>query len=106
MSLHKSAATVKGVHQEPLKPVAMAFFFLYLVLSFSHLLLLTEKFKWVLVTSASITAVISFTLMLTAQNISSAWQRLWLVSILLLGTTNSLLHLWFSQSSEQTTNLF
>lgn len=106
MSLHKSAATVKGVHQEPLKPVAMAFFFLYFALSFSHFLLLTEEFKWVLVTSASITTVISFTLMLKAQSLSSVWQRLGIVSILLLGTTNSLLHLWLSQSPEQATNLF
>ena len=104
--MHKSAATVKRVHQEPLKPVAMAFFFLYLALSFSHFLLLTEEFKWVLVTSASITTVISFTLMLKAQNLSSIGQRLGIVSILLLGTANSLLHLWLSQSPEQTTNLF
>ena len=106
MSLYKSAATAKGVHQEPLRPVAMAFFFLFLALSFSHFLLLTEQFKWVLVTSASITTVVSFTLMLRAQYLSRAWQRIGIVSILLLGTMNSLLHLWLSQSPEQTTNLF
>ena len=106
MRFNQSAPQSRDEQREPLKPVASAFFYLYLALSLSHFFLLTAEFKWMLVTSASMTTVICFILMQKAQYLSSAGQRLGIASILLLGTSNSLLHLWLSQSPEQTTNLF
>ena len=87
-----------------LKPMAFAFFVLYAMLSLSHGLLLTADFKWILVASAFITTLYSFTLMLVAKRISAAKQRLGILSLLIFGATNSLLHFWLSQSPEQATN--
>jgi signal transduction histidine kinase/ActR/RegA family two-component response regulator len=88
-----------------LKPMAVAFVFLYAMLSLSHWLLLTDDFKWVLVTVAVVTTLYSFTLMLIAKHISAAKQRLSILSLLVLGATNSFLHYWLSQSPEQATNI-
>ena len=88
-----------------LKPMAFAFFILYAMLSLSHGLLLTADFKWILVASAIITTLYSFTLMLIAKRISAAKQRLGILSLLIFGATNSLLHFWLSQSPEQATNI-
>lgn len=89
-----------------LTPMAAAFFFLYVLITLSHYFLLPDDYKRQLVGLALFTAVISFLLMRASARISTPHQRLGIVSLLLLGSINSIAHLWFSESPEQTTNLF
>jgi signal transduction histidine kinase/CheY-like chemotaxis protein len=89
-----------------LRPVAYFFTFLYFFLTFAHFFILHETFKWILITTAFLTAMVSLVVGLNAFKISSAVQNRFLLLLLLMGSSNSLLHLWFSQAAEQTTNLF
>lgn len=88
-----------------LKPMAVAFSFLYAMLSLSHWLLLNDDFKWILVVAAFITTLYSVMLMLIATRINATKQRLGILSLLVLGAANSFLHYWLSQSPEQATNI-
>ena len=88
-----------------LKPMAVAFSFLYAMLSLSHWLLLNNDFKWILVVAAFITTLYSVMLMLIATRINATKQRLGILSLLVLGAANSFLHYWLSQSPEQATNI-
>jgi signal transduction histidine kinase/ActR/RegA family two-component response regulator len=89
-----------------LKPVASFFAFLYFLLTISHFLLLQDSFKWILCATAFLTAIVSVVFGFKAPNISSAMQSRYLLFLLLAGSINSLLHLWFSQAPEHTTNIF
>lgn len=88
-----------------LKPMAVAFSFLYAMLSLSHWLLLNDDFKWILVVAAFITTLYSVMLMLIATRINATKQRVGILSLLVLGAANSFLHYWLSQSPEQATNI-
>ena len=89
-----------------LKSVAYFFAFLYFFLTLAHFFLLHESYKWILVTAALFTAIISLVFGLNAAQISSARQSLFNLLLLLFGSSNSMLHLWFSAAPEQTTNIF
>ncbi len=106
MSLSTKNKRVKSDSQALLKPIAFAFFFLYLLLSLSHFFLLSEDFKWTLIALSSLTMIVSFVLMRKAGNISADRQSFWILILLAFGTINSVLHLWLSQLPEQTTNIF
>jgi two-component system, sensor histidine kinase len=89
-----------------LRPVSYFFTFLYFFLALSHFFILQETFKWILISTALLTAIVSVVVGLNASKISSAVQNRFLLLLLLMGSTNSLLHLWFSEAPEQTTNIF
>jgi signal transduction histidine kinase/ActR/RegA family two-component response regulator len=89
-----------------LRPVSYFFTFLYFFLALAHFFILQETFKWILISTALLTAIVSVVVGLNAFKITSAVQNRFLLLLLLMGSTNSLLHLWFSQAPEQTTNLF
>jgi len=89
-----------------LTPMAASFFLLYMLITCSHYFLLPDDYKWGLVSLALVTTVFSFVLMRKSAKISTPHQRLGILALLLLGSVNSLAHLWLSQSPEQTTNLF
>jgi len=91
---------------ELLRPVAYFFAFLYFFLTLSHFFLLQETFKWILCTAALLTTIISVVIGLKAPKISSAQHSLIILLLMLIASTNSLLHLWFSEAPEQTTNIF
>lgn len=102
----KAVEEPKELLTQLLTPMAAAFFFLYVLITCSHYFLLPDDYKWGLVSLALVTAVFSFVLMRKSAKISTLHQRLGILSLLLLGSVNSLAHLWLSQSPEQTTNLF
>jgi signal transduction histidine kinase/ActR/RegA family two-component response regulator len=89
-----------------LRPVASFFVFLYFLLAISHFFILQESFKWILCSTAFLTAVVSVFVGRKAPKISFAMQSRYLLFLLLLGSINSLLHLWLSEAPEQTTNIF
>lgn len=89
-----------------LRPVSYFFTFLYFFLALSHFFILQETFKWILVSTSLLTAIVSVVTGLNAFKISSAVQNRFLLLLLLMGSTNSLLHLWFSEAPEQATNIF
>jgi len=89
-----------------LRPVAYFFAFLYFFLTLAHFLLLQETFKWILCTSALLTTIVSIVIGLNASKISPARHSLIILLLMLIASSNSLLHLWFSQVPEQTTNIF
>lgn len=89
-----------------LRPVAYFFAFLYFILTLTHFFLLQETFKWILFTSALLTATISLFIGLKASNIPSPRHSLIILLLMLMASSNSLLHLWFSEAPEQTTNIF
>jgi len=88
-----------------LRPVAYFFAVLYFFLTLAHFFLLQESFKWILCISALLTAIVSVVIGLKASKISSARQSLILIVLMLIVSSNSLLHLWFSEAPEQTTNI-
>ncbi|WP_421134219.1 ATP-binding protein [Alteromonas sp. A079] len=102
----KAVEEPKELLTQLLTPMAAAFFFLYVLITCSHYFLLPDDYKWGLVSLALVTTVFSFVLMRKSAKISTLHQRLGILSLLLLGSVNSLAHLWLSQSPEQTTNLF
>ncbi|MGJ8681674.1 ATP-binding protein [Paraglaciecola sp.] len=79
---------------------------LYFFLTLAHFLLLQDTFKWVLCTTALLTASVSVVIGVKAPKISAAQQSLIILFLILMGSLNSLLHLWFSEAPEQTTNIF
>ncbi|MGO4892491.1 ATP-binding protein [Flavobacterium sp. W21_SRS_FM6] len=89
-----------------LRSVAYFFAVLYFFLTLAHFFFLQDDFKWVLITSALVTATVSFMLGRMAAHISSTQQSLGILALLVMGTSNSLLHLWLSHAPEQTTNIF
>jgi signal transduction histidine kinase len=89
-----------------LRPVAYFFAFLYFFLTLTHFFLLQETFMWVLCTSTLLTASVSVVIGLKAAKIPSAQHSLTILLLMLMGSSNSLLHLWFSEAPEQTTNIF
>lgn len=89
-----------------LRPVAYFFALLYSFLAMAHFFLLQESFMWVLCSAAFITAVFSGVIGLNASKVSSARQSQVILILLFVGSSNSLLHLWFSQAPEQSTNIF
>jgi signal transduction histidine kinase/ActR/RegA family two-component response regulator len=89
-----------------LRPVAYFFAFLYFSLTLTHFFLLQETFKWTLFTTALMTATVSLVIGLKASKISSARHSLTILLLMLMASSNSLLHLWFSEAPEQTTNIF
>lgn len=91
---------------ELLKPVAYFLTVLYFFLAMAHLLLLQESFKWVLFAAAIFTAIVSVVIGLITLKISPARQSLIILLLMFMASANSLLHLWFSESPEQTTNIF
>jgi hypothetical protein len=91
---------------ELLRPVAYFFAFLYFFLTLSHFFLLQETFKWTLFTSALLTATVSLVIGLKASNIPLPRHSLIILLLMLMASSNSLLHLCFSEAPEQTTNIF
>jgi signal transduction histidine kinase/CheY-like chemotaxis protein len=89
-----------------LRPVAYFFAFLYFILTLTHFFLLQETFKWILCTTALLTATVSLVIGLNASKIPSARHSLIILLLMLMASSNSLLHLWFSEAPEQTTNIF
>tara|TARA_R110002153_G_scaffold32537_8_gene98489 strand:+ start:1248 stop:2963 length:1716 start_codon:yes stop_codon:yes gene_type:complete len=89
-----------------LRPVAYFFAFFYFFLTFAHLLVLQDTFKWILLTTALVTATVSVVIGLKAPKISLARHSLTILLLMLMGSANSLIHLWFSEAPEQTTNIF
>ena len=89
-----------------LRPVAYFFAFLYFILTMSHFFLLQETFKWILFSTALLTATVSLVIGLKASKIPSARHSLIILLLILMASLNSLLHLWFSAVPEQTTNIF
>ena len=91
---------------DQIRPVAYFLAFLYYFLTLAHFFLLHDTFKWTLFTTALLTATVCLTIGLKASNIPPARRSLMILFMLLMGSSNSLLHLWFSQAPEQTTNIF
>ena len=91
---------------DQIRPVAYFLAFLYYFLTLAHFFLLHDTFKWTLFTAALLTATVCLTIGLKASNIPPARRSLMILFMLLMGSSNSLLHLWFSQAPEQTTNIF
>jgi signal transduction histidine kinase/ActR/RegA family two-component response regulator len=89
-----------------LRPVAYFFAILYFFLTLSHFIILQESFKWILFSTALVTAMVSVVIGLNESKIPSAQYNRFILLLLLMASSNSLLHLWFSQAPEQTTNLF
>jgi signal transduction histidine kinase/CheY-like chemotaxis protein len=89
-----------------LRPIAYSLGFLYFLLTLAHFFLLQESFKWILCIAGLLTATVCVAIGLNASKISSAWQSLIIVLILLMASSNSLLHLWCSEEPVQTTNIF
>lgn len=89
-----------------LRPVAYFFVVLYSFLTLAHLFLLPESYKWILFTAALLTATVSVFIGLKAPDIPSARHSLMILLLMLMGSSNSLLHLFFSEAPEQTTNIF
>ena len=89
-----------------LRPVAYFFAILNFFLTLAHFFLLQESFKWTLLTITLLTATISFVIGFKASKISPAKHSLIILSLLLIASSNSLLHLWLSEAPEQTTNVF
>lgn len=91
---------------ELLKPVAYFLAFLYFFLTIAHFFLLQETFKWILFTAALLTAIINVVIGLYASKILSAKQSLIILLLMLIASSNSMMHLWLSEAPEQTTNIF
>ena len=89
-----------------LRPVAYFFAILNFFLTLAHFFLLQESFKWIMCTITILTATLSFVIGLKASKITSAKHSLIILFLLLIASSNSLLHLWFSEAPEQTTNIF
>ena len=106
--LHRQQQHLQQANEsmELLRPVAYFLASLYFLITLAHFFLLQEAFKWNLITTALLTAIICVAIGLTASKIASARHSILILLMLLLASSNSQLHLWFSQASEQTTNIF
>jgi signal transduction histidine kinase/ActR/RegA family two-component response regulator len=91
---------------DQLRPVAYVLASLYYFLTMAHFFLLHDSYKWVLFVAALFTATVCGVIGLKASNIPPARQSLMILFMLLMASSNSLLHLWLSQAPEQTTNIF
>ena len=89
-----------------LQPIAYFLTTFYCLLSLAHFFILQETFKWSLITATLLTATLCFVIGLKASKIGSAQYSLLILLMMLMASTNSLLHLWFSGDPEQTTNIF
>ncbi|MGS2719124.1 ATP-binding protein [Paraglaciecola aestuariivivens] len=92
--------------QELLRTVAYFFAALYLMLSFAHFFLLEDSFKWILIVTAGSTTIICFLIGKLTAIIFKSSQSLCILFMLILASSNSLLHLWYSAAPEQSTNIF
>jgi signal transduction histidine kinase/CheY-like chemotaxis protein len=88
------------------QPVAYFLAFLYFLLTLAHFFLLEETYKWVLFTTALLTATICAVIGLKVSDILSTQKSGVILLMLLMASSNSLLHLWLSEAPEQTTNIF
>jgi signal transduction histidine kinase/ActR/RegA family two-component response regulator len=106
--LNPQGPEIQQVNEEMLllRPVAYFFALLYFFLTLAHFFLLQETFKWILCTSALLTTIVSVVIGLNASKISAARHSLIVLILMLIASSNSLLHLWFSQAPEHTTNIF
>lgn len=91
---------------ELLKPVAYFFVVLYSFLTLAHLFLLEDSFKWIMLFVALTTATVSLVIGLTSSRISLMHHSRFILLLLFMASSNSLLHLWFSHAPEHTTNIF
>jgi signal transduction histidine kinase/ActR/RegA family two-component response regulator len=89
-----------------LRPVAFFLAFLYFFLALAHFFLLHETFMWTLITAALLTSTFCVVIGLNASKVSSARQSFIILFMLIIASLNSLLHLWFSEAPEHSTNLF
>lgn len=89
-----------------LRPVAYFLAFLYFFLTLAHFFVLQDSFKWIMIAMALSTAIVCTGVGLRASNISAARQSLTILLLMLMASSNSLLHLWFSEAPEQATNIF
>jgi signal transduction histidine kinase len=89
-----------------LRPVAYFLAFLYFLLTLAHFFILQESFKWILFTTALLTATVCVAIGLMAFRIPPARQSLMILLLLLMASSNSLLHLWLAEAPEHTTNIF
>ena len=88
------------------QPVAYFLAFLYFLLTLAHFFLLQETFKWILFITALSTATICAVIGLKASEILSTQKSGFILLMLLMASSNGLLHLWLSEAPEQTTNIF
>lgn len=91
---------------DQLKQVAYFFAFLYLFLTLAHFFLLQDTYKWILFNTALLTATFCIVTGLMAAKIATARHSLMILLMMLMASSNSLIHLWLSGAPEQTTNLF
>jgi signal transduction histidine kinase/CheY-like chemotaxis protein len=98
--------TNKNVVGEQLKLVAFFLAILYFFLTIAHFFLLPEAFKWGLFSLALLTTLVCLSIGLLTSKISAARHSLFMLFLMLLVSTNSILHLWLSKAPEQTTNIF
>jgi signal transduction histidine kinase/CheY-like chemotaxis protein len=89
-----------------LRPIAYFLTVLYFLLTFAHFFILQDTFKWILITSALLTAIFCFAIALNASKVVSTQQSLIILLMVLLSSSNSLLHEWLSEAPEQATNIF
>jgi signal transduction histidine kinase/CheY-like chemotaxis protein len=106
--LNRRGLEIQHANEEMILLRTVAYFFacLYFFLTLAHFFLLQETFKWILCTSALLTTIVSVVIGLNASKISAARHSLIILILMLIASSNSLLHLWFSQAPEQTTNIF
>lgn len=89
-----------------LKPVAYFFAVLYCALTLAHYFVLQEPFKWVLCAMTLLTALLNSAVALSTAKIPAKRQSLIILILLIIASANSFLHLWFSEASEHSTNIF
>jgi signal transduction histidine kinase/ActR/RegA family two-component response regulator len=89
-----------------LQPTAYFLASLYFLLTLAHFFLLLETFKWLLITTALLTSIVCLTIGLKTTKVPFQRHSLLILVMILMASSNSLLHLWFSGDSEQTTNIF
>lgn len=89
-----------------LKPVAYFFAVLYCALTLAHYFVLQEPFKWVLCAMTLLTALLNAAVALSTAKIPAKRQSLIILILLIIASANSFLHLWFSEASEHSTNIF
>ncbi|MFT7258408.1 MAG: signal transduction histidine kinase/CheY-like chemotaxis protein [Glaciecola sp.] len=89
-----------------LRPIAYFLTVLYFLLTFAHFFILQDTFKWILITSALLSAIFCFAIALNASKVVSTQQSLIILLMVLLSSSNSLLHEWLSEAPEQATNIF
>jgi signal transduction histidine kinase/CheY-like chemotaxis protein len=93
-------------NMDRVQPVAYFLTFLYFLLTLAHFFLLQETFKWILFITALSTATICAVIGFKASKILSTQKSGFILLMLLMASSNCLLHLWLSEAPEQTTNIF